>query len=121
MNNIGGPLHNKPEYDSIPTPRWFFTIFEGFYDPFPLGCKEPIPPKPGQKVFVNPGYSRKELAADLCIEWHKQGCFVVMLVPIETSTQLAKKLLQYGVERMYFDRRIFPNCRGVELLVLTGS
>jgi hypothetical protein len=72
------------------------------------------------KVFANPGYSRKEEAAEFCMELHRKGHFVVMLVPIESSTKFAKKLISYGVERMYFDRRIFPNCRGVELLVLTG-
>jgi hypothetical protein len=44
-----------------------------------------------------------------------------MLVPIESSTKFAKSLIEYGVERLYFERRIFPNCRGVELLVLTGG
>jgi hypothetical protein len=43
-----------------------------------------------------------------------------MLVPIETSTKFAKRLIQYGVERLYFDHRPFPNCRGVELLILRG-
>lgn len=114
-------IHNKPEFDSVPTPNWFLEIFAGFHDPFPLGCTEPVPPPMGARVFANPGYSRKEEAAELCIEWHKRGHFVAMLVPIETSTQFAKMLISYGVERMFFDRRIFPNCRGVELLVLTGG
>jgi len=113
--------HSRPEYDSIPTPQWFLRMFEDFHDPFPLGCVEPIAPSPGVKVFANPGYSRKEEAAELCIQWHQAGHYVVMLVPIETSTKFAKRLIQYGVERMFFDRRIFPNCRGVELLVLTGG
>jgi len=113
--------NNKPQFDSVPTPDWFLRIFEDFHDPFPLDCERVIEPPPGYKIFANPGYSRKEEAAERCIEWHKQGHFVVMLVPIETSTQFAKKLFQYGVERMYFDRRIFPNCRGVELLVLRGT
>jgi len=113
--------NNKLEFDSVPTPDWFLRIFEGFHDPYPLGCEQPLPPPAGAKVFANPGYSRKNVAAEFCIDLHRKGHFVVMLVPIETSTQFAKKLFQYGVERMYFDRRIFPNCRGVELLVLTGE
>ena len=119
--NGGAVIHKKPKFDSVPTPDWFFTIFEGFHDPYPLGCVEPVEPPKGAKVFVNPGYSRKEEAAEKCIEWHQRGHYVVMLVPIESSTRFAKRLIQYGVERMFFERRIFPNCRGVELLVLTGS
>jgi len=114
-------VNNKPQFDSAPTPDWFLRIFEGFHDPYPLGCECPVAPPEGARVFANPGYSRKEQAADLCIKWHQEGHYVAMLVPIETSTQFAKKLFQYGVERMYFDRRIFPNCRGVELLVLVGQ
>lgn len=114
-------LHNTVEFDSVPTPGWFLALFEGFHDPFPLGCEEPVEPQPGQRIFVNPGYSRKEEAAELCIRWHQAGHYVAMLVPIETSTRFAKRLIQYGAERMYFERRIFPNCRGVELLILTGS
>ncbi len=113
--------NNKPEFDSVPTPDWFKQMFADFHDPYPLGCAAPVEPKAGDKVFVNPGYSRKHEAADLCIKWHEMGCYVVMLVPVETSTQFAKRLIQYGIERLFFDRRIFPNCRGVELLVLTGK
>lgn len=116
-----GEMHNKPKFDSVPTPDWFLSLFDGFHDPFPLACDSPIEPPPGARVFVNPGYSRKEDAAELCIRWHQAGHYVVMLVPIESSTRFAKRLIQYGVERMFFERRIFPNCRGVELLILTGG
>jgi hypothetical protein len=121
MSNGGAVLHNRPEFDSVPTPDWFLNIFDGFHDPYPLGCDGPVDPPAGAKVFVNPGYSRKEEAAEKCIEWHRRGHYVAMLVPIESSTRFAKKLIQYGVERLFFERRIFPNCRGVELLILTGE
>lgn len=113
--------HNKPEFDSVPTPDWFLELFKGFHDPFPLGADEPVEPQMGDRIFVNPGYSRKEQAAEMCIRWHQAGHYVVMLVPIETSTRFAKRLIQYGVERMFFEHRIFPNCRGVELLILIGG
>lgn len=112
--------HNRPEFDSVPTPDWFLRMFEGWHDPFPLNSVCPVMPQPGQKVFANPGYSRKERAADLCIEMHKAGHYVVMLVPIETSTKFAKKLIQYGVERLFFDRRIFPNLQGSRTINFDG-
>ena len=114
-------IHNKPQFDSVPTPNWLMRIFDGFHDPFPLGSEAPVQPKRGDKLFVNPGYSRKEDVAEMCINWHRSGHYVAMLVPIESSTRFAKRLLQYGVQRLYFERRIFPNCRGVELLILTGQ
>jgi len=117
----GKDLHNKQEFDSVATPEWLLRLFEGFHDPFPLRCSQVVEPPADAKIFVNPGYSRKLQAAEKCIEWHKAGHYVVMLVPIETSTQFAKRLIQYGVERMYFEHRPFPNCRGVELLILRGT
>ena len=119
-------MNNKPEFDSVPTPKWFMDIFQEFHDPYPLGTDRIIEPPTiredsgPSKIFCNPGYSRKEEAAKKCIEWHRQGHFVVMLVPIETSTKFARALIEYGCERMYFERRIFPNCRGVEAVILTG-
>ena len=117
----GKDLHNKPEFDSVPTPDWLLRLFDGFHDPFPLRSEQIIEPPKGAKVFVNPGYPRKLEAAEKCIEWHRAGHYVVMLVPIETSTKFAKLLIQYGVERLYFEHRPFPNCRGVELLILRGA
>ena len=117
----GATLHNKTEFDSVPTPDWLLRLFEGFYDPFPLGSTTFSQPPKGARLFVNPGYSRKSQVAELCIDWHKAGHYVVMLVPMETSTKFAKRLIQYGVERLYFEHRPFPNCRGVELLILRGD
>src|SRR5580698_8831644 len=111
----GKDLHNKPAFDSVPTPDWLFRVFAGFHDPFPLGEREIAHPSSGKNIFANPGYSRKMEALEWCIKWHEEGYTVVMLVPIETSTVFAKKLIQYGCERIYFERRPFPNCRGVEL------
>ena len=44
-----------------------------------------------------------------------------MLIPIETSTLKAKKLIEYGVRRIYFERRVWDNVRGVELVILVGG
>ncbi len=37
------------------------------------------------------------------------------------STQYAKRLIQYGVRRLYFERRPYEGCRGIEILILTGE
>src|SRR5258708_10089624 len=105
----GKDLHNKPEFDSVATPDWLLRLFEDFHDPFPLHGPEIAEPPQGAKVFVNPGYSRKMDAAEKSIEVAKAGHHVSMLVPIETSTQFGKLLIQYGVDRLYFEHRPFPN------------
>jgi hypothetical protein len=38
-----------------------------------------------------------------------------------TAPKRAKKLIQYGCQRLYFEKRIYENVRGVELVILTGG
>jgi hypothetical protein len=114
------------EEDRKPTPPELMQVFVDWFDPCPLEAREPIlsaeilQPPTGAPIFLNPPYSEKSKWIDQAIEWHKQGHKVALLIPIETSTQYAKKILQYGCLRLYFDKRIFPTVRGVELLILTG-
>jgi hypothetical protein len=107
--------------DSIPTPNWLHPLIAHLWDPYPLNEKGPIEPPDGYDVWVNPGFSNKEEAIENAIRWHKQGRYVVCYMPIETSTRYAKRLLQYGVRRLYFERRPYEGCRGIELLILTGE
>jgi hypothetical protein len=107
--------------DSIPTPEWLRECFTSFFDPYPLDGTGPVEPSPGERVWVNPGFSRKEEAIENAIRWHKAGHVVVCYLPIETSTQYAKRLLQYGVRRLYFERRPYEGCRGIEIVILTGE
>ena len=107
--------------DSIPTPTWLRPLIEGFFDPYPLNGEGPIEPPPGAKVWVNPGFSRKAQAVENAIRWHQEGHYVVCYLPIETSTQIGKRLIQYGVRRLYFERRPYEGCRGIEILILTGD
>jgi len=107
--------------DSIPTPAWLQPLIEGWFDPYPLDGTGPIEPPAGAKVWVNPGFSRKEAAIENAIRWHGGGHPVICYLPIESSTQYAKRLIQYGVRRLYFERRPYEGCRGIEILILTGE
>lgn len=107
--------------DSIPTPEWLRPLIEGWFDPYPLDGQGPIEPPHGARVWVNPGFSRKAEAIENAIRWHEAGHAVVCYLPIETSTQYAKRLLQYGVRRLYFERRPYADCRGIEILILVGA
>jgi hypothetical protein len=44
-------MHKKPEFDSVPTPEWFLSLFAGFHDPFPLGCDAPVESATRRKGF----------------------------------------------------------------------
>lgn len=107
--------------DSIPTPSWLNWMRDGAFDPYPLHGDGPIEPPPGARVWVNAGFSRKAEAVEHAIRWHGEGHVVVLYLPIETSTQLARRLIQYGCRRLYFDRSPYEGCRGIEIIVLTGE
>ena len=111
----------KMKGDSIPTPDWLRACFPTFEDPYPLNGEGPTEPSPKACVWVNPGFSRKEEAIENAIRWHQEGHVVICYLPIETSTRYAKRLLQYGVRRLYFERRPYEGCRGIELIILTGD
>ena len=118
--NQGQKLRN-PDADHVPTPRWFAVLYDGWFDPCPLGSISFLEPDlQNPKIFINPGYSRVDEAVERAIDWHKRGFIVHLLIPIESSTKRAKKLIQYGCQRLYFEKRIYENVRGVELVVLTG-
>jgi hypothetical protein len=113
--------HQSQQYDHVKTPEWLMTMFRGFFDPYPLGCLSPLQPPTGVRIFANPGYSRSDEAVEDCIRWHQQGYYVVMLIPFESSTRRGKRLIQYGCNRIYFEKRVFEGVRNVELIVLTGE
>jgi len=107
--------------DSIPTPTWLKPFIEDWFDPYPLDGNGPIEPPPGAKVWINPGFSRNAEAVENAIRWHVNGHVVACYLPIETSTQRAKRLIQYGCRRLYFERRPYEGCRGIEIVILTGE
>jgi hypothetical protein len=121
----GRTSHQKEEYDHVPTPDWLMAHFDArpFHDLYPLHSEAPsLPTLPSSmiKCWGNPGYSRKMEALELGMDLHHQGYHVELLVPVETSTEFGKKLIQYGTEPMYFPWRPFLGCRNVELHILTG-
>ena len=107
--------------DSIPTPDWLKPLFAGWHDPYPLGGTGPIEPRGITNVWVNPGFSRKAEAIENAIRWHRDGHVVVCYLPMESSTRYAKRLIQYGCRRLYFERRPYEGCRGIEIVILTGE
>lgn len=110
----------KPN-DHVRTPVRLSPMFAGFHDPCPLGATEVVEPREGVDIYINPPYSDQEPWVERAIEWHREGHYVVLLIPMETSTLKAKRLIEYGCRRIYFEHRVWDNVRGVELVILTGG
>lgn len=107
--------------DSIPTPEWLRPLIADFFDPYPLDGVGPLEPPVGARIWVNPGFSRKAEAVECAIRWHQAGHFVVCYLPVESSTAVGKRLIQYGTKRLFFESRPYPSCRGIEIWILTGT
>lgn len=107
--------------DHVATPPWLMGLFVGFHDPCPLGATQIIEPPPFVPIYVNPPFSEGEVWIERAIKWHQEGHYVALLIPMESSTLKVKRILQYGVNRIYFEKRVWGNVRGVELLILTGA
>jgi hypothetical protein len=108
--------------DHVKTPDWLMGLFREFYDPCPLFASKYLEPPSDQSVpiFVNPPFSEKEIWIERCIKWPQQGHYVALLLPIESSSKAGKRLLEYGVERLFFERRVWEHVRSVELFIFTG-
>ena len=42
-------------------------------------------------------------------------------IPVESSTRYGKRLIQYGMRRLFFERRPYEGCLGIEIVILTGE
>lgn len=74
--------------DNWASPKWILDLFEGFYDPCPLNSKENgLLLDWKDKTYVNPPYSNPEPFIRKAIEENKKGKFIVMLLPVDTSTK----------------------------------
>ena len=107
----------------VPTPEYLKPLFSGFFDPVPYagdGLAVPdgnVPP--GAPIYWNGEYSRLKEWIDWLIQKHREGHYVALLIPMGDSSE-ARALIRYGIRRFIPDRRIFPEVRNVELVILTG-
>jgi hypothetical protein len=114
--------------DSIPTPGFLLPLKEGFFDPYPLNGDGPIEPPPGVKVWVNPGFSRKQEAWENAQKWskpnHNGDCpphYVLCYLPVESSTRLGFDIAKKSPPRLTFDSRPYAGCRDIELIILEAG
>lgn len=58
-------------------------------------------------VYVNPPYSNPKPWVEKAIEENKKGCFVVMLLKHDSSTQWFALLQEAGAHFLWFSRRLY--------------
>ena len=125
MNSI---LFSK-QSDNWSTPYRLYNFYKlnNYFDPCPLNSKfDGLEIEWKQQNFVNPPYSKIKEFVDKCIEEHKKGKEVILLIPARTDTLYFRKLVDYGsiitfiTGRLHFNNSNsapFPSC----LVKLTGD
>ena len=109
----------------VRTPAWFAPRYRHFYDPMPysgegLAIPNPLPPKANDLIYWNGDYSRLDESLPQLIDWHREGHYVELLIPMGDNEE-ARTLRRYGIRRLFPDRRIFPEVRNVKVVILTGE
>ena len=104
--NIKRSLSEKDNYKSD---KWLLKMFEGWFDPCPLNPdlvqiyleSNGLRMDWEDKTYVNPPYSDPLPWVEKAIEESKKGCYVVMLLKVDTSTRWFYKLLEAKAEILY--------------------
>lgn len=111
MSNIKGCLSNLS--DDWRTPSILFNAFMdfGFRDCFPFHCSfnqfEHF--YKGQRLFINPPFSKLDLVADYVISHLKNRCDIWLLMPSRTDTKYFHKLIPYVTDIFFFRGRLHFN------------
>ncbi len=99
--------------DEYATPNWIkHGMFEGWYDPCPLS-KETLIERDGlkeewigNKIFINPPYSKPMPWIERAIEEAKKGKMIALLVKNDSSTKWYAKLHEAGAYFLMLSSRI---------------
>ena len=125
MNRV---LFSK-QSDNWRTPEIIYNqiLKENYFDPCPYESEfDGLLIEWRGKNFVNPPYLQIKKWVDKCIEEHKKGKEIILLIPGRTDTQYFRKLVDYGVNIIFITGRLhfnnsnsapFPSC----YIKLTGQ
>ncbi len=109
MNYYNG----NDEYES---PLWILRMFPHFHDPCPIdGKTDGLLDRDdwGVRAYVNPPYSNVLPWVEKAIKVNQKGCFVVMLLKHDSSTEWYRLLHQAGAHFMLPNERLkFSNKKG---------
>lgn len=108
--------------DHWKTPRKIYEYYKehDFFDPCPYHADfDGLNIEWEEANFVNPPYSKIKEWVDKCIEEHKKGKVVILLIPARTDTKYFRKLVDYGCDIVFITGRLhfnesnsapFPSC-----------
>ena len=81
--------------DNQKTPEWILDIFKGWFDPCPSEYKrDGLKIRWRDRTYVNPPYSKPKPWIVKAIEENKKGKIIAMLLPVDTSTEWFRMLVE---------------------------
>lgn len=111
MANLSGCFSHKTDDWRTPSDIYSKFMNDGFIDPCPFqaefdGLKVDYFKK---KLFINPPYSNLRTWCDYAIKQHRNGCYVVLLIPARTDTIAFHNLLENGARVEFIKGRLHFN------------
>lgn len=109
MNTKGLFSSNSDEWA---TPSYIYRQVQelGLYDPCPLGGTiDALLMDWGSNNFVNPPYSQLKKWVNKCIEQHRKGKEILLLIPCRSDNKAFKALFDYGVKITFITSRLHYN------------
>ncbi len=105
--NQGKTSLDKKSKDNYPTPVWLMELFSDWFDPCPLNSKfDGLKVKWKFKTYVNPPYSNPLPWVEKALKEWKEGCTIVMLLPVDTSTKWFAKLIEAKAHIFWHNGRL---------------
>lgn len=103
-------VDDSKDSDKWQTPTWLKKHFEDHYDPCPPNHEiDGLFSDWRSPAFVNPPYSNPLEWVKKAIEESMNGCSVVMLLRVDTSTKWFKLLIQHGCHIAFINERLHFN------------
>ncbi len=95
--------------DNHKSPSWILDLFSGWFDPCPLNDSPEIDGLSidwKDKTYVNPPYSKPKPWIEKAILENKKGKTIAMLLPVDTSTEWFRLLIEAKAHIMFPNERL---------------
>ena len=93
--------------DNWTSPEWILDMFSNWYDPCPIDYKiDGLKSEWQNGSYVNPPYSNPRPWVEKAIKENKKGKTIAMLLPVDTSTQWFRMLIEAKAHILFPNERL---------------
>lgn len=93
--------------DNWSSPQWILDLFKGFYDPTPLNAKvNALEIDWKDRTYCNPPYSNPKPFVIKAIKESKKGKLIVLLLPVDTTTEWFRLLVNAKAHILFPNERL---------------